>query len=137
MGKSELANDPRFARNRDRIENGAELRQEISSWTKGLTKQEATELLEAAGVPGGPVLDTSELLNDPHLTDRGFITNIEHPDHGEVPILGWAARLSNSSVNVVAAPALGEHTTDVLNQDLDLSAAEIGRLRDESIIGGS
>ena len=137
MGKSELANDPRFARNRDRIENGAELRQEISSWTKGLTKHEATELLEAAGVPGGPVLDTSELLNDPHLTDRGFITNIEHPDHGEVPILGWAARLSNSSVNVVAAPALGEHTTDVLNQDLGLSAAEIGRLRDESIIGGS
>ena len=102
-----------------------------------MTKHEATELLEAAGVPGGPVLDTSELLNDPHLTDRGFITNIEHPDHGEVPILGWAARLSNSSVNVVAAPALGEHTTDVLNQDLGLSAAEIGRLRDESIIGGS
>ena len=136
MGKPELANDPRFARSRDRAVNADELQKEISSWTTGLTKLEATELLAAADVPGGPVLDTSELLNDPHLKDRGFIPTIDHPDHGEVPILGWAPRLSASPVTVVAAPALGEHTADVLNQDLNLPATEIQRLQDKSIIGG-
>ena len=136
MGKPELANDPRFARSRDRVVNADELQKEISSWTTGLTKLEATELLAAADVPGGPVLNTNELLNDPHLKDRGFITTIDHPDHGEVPILGWAPRLSASPVTVVAAPALGEHTADVLNQDLNLPATEIQRLQDKSIIGG-
>ena len=137
MGKPELANDPRFVRNRDRVDNGDALKKEISSWTKGLTKHEVAELLAAADVPGGPVLDTSELLNDPHLTERGFITTIEHPDRGEVPILGWAPRLSASSVDLTAAPALGEHTAEVLTQDLDLPPAAIQRLRDKLIIGGS
>ncbi|MDG2023312.1 MAG: CaiB/BaiF CoA-transferase family protein [Actinomycetota bacterium] len=137
MGKPELSDDPRFARNRDRVDNNDALRNEISAWTKGLTKEEVTELLAAEDVPGGPVLDTSELLNDRHLKERGFITTIEHPDRGEVPILGWAPRLSASSVDLVAAPALGEHTAEVLTQDLQLPAATIQRLIDESIIGGS
>ena len=137
MGKPELADDPRFARNRDRVDNNDALRNEISAWTKDLTKQQVAELLAAEDVPGGPVLDTSELLNDPHLKERGFITTIDHPDSGEVPILGWAPRLSASSVNLVAAPALGEHTVEILTQDLQLPAATIQRLVDESIIGGS
>ena len=137
MGKPELADDPRFARNRDRVDNNDALRNEISAWTKGLTKQQVAELLAAEDVPGGPVLDTSELLNDPHLKERGFITTIDHPDRGEVPILGWAPRLSASSVDLVAAPALGEHTVEILTQDLQLPAATIQRLVDKSIIGGS
>ena len=137
MGKPELADDPRFARNRDRVDNNDALRNEISAWTKGLTKQHVAELLAAEDVPGGPVLDTSELLNDPHLKERGFISTIDHPDRGEVPILGWAPRLSASSVDLVAAPALGEHTVEILTQDLQLPAATIQRLVDKSIIGGS
>ena len=137
MGKPELADDPRFARNRDRVDNNDALRNEISAWTKGLTKQQVAELLAAEDVPGGPVLDTSELLNAPHLKERGFITTIDHPDRGEVPILGWAPRLSASSVDLVAAPALGEHTVEILTQDLQLPAATIQRLVDKSIIGGS
>ena len=137
MGKPELADDPRFTRNRDRVDNNDALQNEISAWTKGLTKQQVAELLAAEDVPGGPVLDTNELLNDPHLKERGFITTIEHPDRGEVPILGWAPRLSASSVDLVAAPALGEHTVEILTQDLQLPAATIQRLVDKSIIGGS
>lgn len=137
MGKPELADDPRFARNRDRVDNNDALQNEISAWTKGLTKQQVAELLAAEDVPGGPVLDTNELLNDPHLKERGFITTIDHPDRGQVPILGWAPRLSASSVDLVAAPALGEHTVEILTQDLQLPAATIQRLVDKSIIGGS
>jgi formyl-CoA transferase len=137
MGKPELADDPRFTRNRDRVDNNDALQNEISAWTKGLTKQQVAELLAAEDVPGGPVLDTNELLNDPHLKERGFITTIDHPDRGQVPILGWAPRLSASSVDLVAAPALGEHTVEILTQDLQLPAATIQRLVDKSIIGGS
>ena len=137
MGKPELANDPRFVRSRDRLKNDEALRNEISAWTESLTKQEVAKILAAQDVPGGPVLDTSELLDDPHLKERGFVTNIEHPDRGEVPIMGWAPRLSASSVDLVRAPNLGEHTTEILQQDLQLDAAKIHELVDKSIIGGS
>ena len=137
MGKPELVNDPRFAHGRDRLNNDDALRNEISSWTEHLTKHQVAELLAAEGVPGGPVLDTSELLNDTHLQARGFITTIDHPDRGEVPILGWAPRLSASSVDLVAAPGLGEHTVEVLTQDLQLPVATIQGLIAKSVIGGS
>ena len=137
MGKPELANDPRFVRSRDRLKNDEALRNEISAWTQSLTKQEVAKILAAQDVPGGPVLNTSELLDDPHLKERGFVTNIEHPDRGEVPIMGWAPRLSASSVDLVRAPNLGEHTTEILQQDLQLDAETIHDLVNKSIIGGS
>ena len=134
MGRPELADDPRFARARDRLENGDALMAEIAAWTSRHTKHEIATLLAEAGVPGGPVLDTAEVLRDPHLVERGFVQSIEHPEHGEVPILGWAPRFSGGSVPIVPAPALGAHTAEVLTTELGLAEAEVAALRERDII---
>ena len=134
MGRPELVDDPRFARGRDRNANSDELQAEIAAWTRGLTKFEVAEKLEAVGVPGGPVLDTADLHHDPHLIERGFVQTIEHPDLGEVPILGWAPRFSESSVPIERAPMLGQDTDDVLG-GAGLSEDEVAALRERGIVG--
>jgi len=134
MERPDLVTDPRFATNEDRVANTAELRAEIAAWTCRYPKHEVAERLEAAGVPGGPVLDTSELLRDPHLVARGFVKTIEHPEQGPVPMLGWAPRLSASEVDLVAAPGLGAHTDEVLGADLGLDSAAVAELRARGIV---
>ncbi len=134
MERPDLVTDPRFATNEDRVANTAELRDEIAAWTSRYPKHEVAERLEAAGVPGGPVLDTSELLRDPHLVARGFVKTIEHPEQGPVPMLGWAPRLSASEVDLVAAPGLGAHTGEVLGADLGLDPAAVAELRARGIV---
>ncbi len=136
MGRSELVEDPRFASNRARVTNANELKAEIAAWTARHSKHELAEILEAAGVPGGPVLDTAELLHDPHLVERGFVKTIQHPEHGPVPMLGWAPRLSASEVDLEVAPALGAHTDDVLSTDLGLDPEALADLHDRDIIRG-
>ncbi|MGY9071956.1 MAG: CaiB/BaiF CoA transferase family protein [Acidimicrobiales bacterium] len=136
MERPELVDDPRFNSNRGRVEHTAELKTEIAAWTSRYTKYEVAELLAAAGVPGGPVLDTADLIHDPHLIERGFVKTIEHPEHGEVPMLGWAPRLSASEVEIEAAPAFGEHTAEVLSTELGLDDDRIAALRASGVIGG-
>ncbi|MGB5758718.1 MAG: CoA transferase, partial [Acidimicrobiales bacterium] len=135
MDRPELVDDPRFATNRARVDNADELRAEIGAWTSRFTKYEVAEKLEAAGVPAGPVLDTADLIDDPHLVARGFVKTIEHPEHGPVPMLGWAPRLSASSVELETAPGLGAHTTEVLADELGLDGESIVELRRRSVIG--
>ncbi|MCP5026975.1 MAG: formyl-CoA transferase, partial [Actinomycetia bacterium] len=134
MDRPELAEDPRFARAGARLENAAELSVEIADWTSRFTKYEIAEKLAAVGVPGGPVLDTADLLHDPHLVERGFVKTIEHPEHGPVPMLGWAPRLSASEVELEAAPPLGAHTHEVLAGELGLDADTLADLNDRDVI---
>ncbi|MDA3040241.1 MAG: CoA transferase [Actinomycetota bacterium] len=135
MQQPDLASDPRFATFSGRNTHAAELRAEITSWTEQYDKFELGRRLEAHGVPGGPVLDTTEVLTDPHLVARGFIKTVEHPDLGPVPMMGFAPRLSASEVELRPAPALGQHTDEVLGTMLGLGEDELGALRQRGAIG--
>jgi len=135
IGRPDLATDPRFKDQKGRRENAAALREEIAQWTKQRTKREAMHILCEGGVPASAVFDTTDLFTDPHLAERGFLHKVQHEELGEVPLLGWPARLSESEVPIVAAPVLGKHTVDVLTADLGLDAAELARLREAGTIG--
>ena len=93
------------------------------------------ETLGEAGIPSSAVFDTVDLFHDEHLLSRGFVHEMEHPDHGRVRLLGWAPRLSKSDVPLRRAPLLGEHSDEVLAADLALSAAEIAELRAAGALG--
>ena len=82
-------------------------------------------LLGEAGVPCGAVLDTQDIYEDPHLNARGFVKTVEHQEWGEVQLLGWPPRMSESEVELVGSPLLGQHTHEVLTGDLGLGDAEL------------
>ena len=135
IGHPELIEDPRFETGRQRFENRDELQPIIAGWCAQRDKHEAMTDLATVGVPASKVFDTLDLMNDPHLRERGFIKTIEHEGEGEVPLLGWPARMSASEVPLVRAPGLGEHTAEVLEQDLGLTAEEIQSLKDRGALG--
>ncbi len=134
IGRADLIEDPRFSKGRARAENGELLREEISKWSRQRTKAEAMRALGEAGVPCSAVLDTRDLFHDPHLLERGFVKTLEHKELGRIPVLGWAARLSESEVEIEAAELLGEHTERVLRAELGLGDADVAKLSDQKII---
>jgi formyl-CoA transferase len=86
-------------------------------------------------VPAGPVLDSGDIFENEHLRARGMIVEMEHPERGNVALLGCPIRLSESPARVERAPLLGEHTAQVLAAELGYSEATVAALRDAGAIG--
>jgi formyl-CoA transferase len=133
--RPDLVVDPRFETGDLRAANGAALFEEVAAWTRQHEKHEVMARLGEAGVPCSAVLDTRDLYRDPHLTERGFVKRVEHPERGEAPLLGFAARMSESQVEIRRAPYLGEHGDEVLRADLGLSDEELRALRQKGALG--
>src|SRR5438874_252107 len=91
--------------------------------------------LGKAGVPCGAVLDTGEVLDDPHLNARGQIHTIEHATRGRFRLPGSPVRLSASEAPTTPPPLAGQHTAEVLAEVLGLSADEVDKLRARGVLG--
>ena len=134
IDRQDLIVDPRFETGLARLQNGEALYAEIATWTREHSKSEAMRLLGEAGVPCSATLDTKDLYEDPHLLERGFVKTIDHPQHGPVRLLAFAPRMSASEVPLERAPLLGEHTHEVLNDELGLSDSELSALAEKGVL---
>ena len=135
IDRPDILLDPRFETEQARHANADALHAEIAAWTRGRDKYEAMRILGEAGVPCGYTADTHDLWTDPHLRSRDFIQRVDHPELGTVELMRSPVRLSKSEVPLTAAPLLGEHTDEVLRQELDVAPAAITRLREAGIVG--
>ncbi|MFK0095574.1 CaiB/BaiF CoA transferase family protein [Pseudomonas sp. NPDC090592] len=134
-GQPQWADDPRFATNKLRVANRAELIPLIRQATVFKTTAEWVSQLEAAGVPCGPINDLAQMFQDPQVLARGLAVNIPHPLASSVPQVASPIRLSETPVEYRRAPPLlGEHTEVVLEQVLGLEAGEMQRLRDAGVL---
>ncbi len=134
MGRPEVASDPKFTDRKSRRDHFEELVAIVESWTSQHTKQEVMRILGEADVPCGAVLDSVELLQDPHLREREMIVTIDHPVRGKVTMPGCPVKLEDSPVEVKSAPLLGEHNAEIYSSLLGLGDAEIARLKQQGII---
>jgi formyl-CoA transferase len=134
IDRPDLPKDPRFERGRGRQQNADALYEEIAKFTRQHDKHEVMRRIADAGVPCSAVLDTRDLFADPHLRERDFIKTIEHPHHGAVELPGAPIRLSASDVPLQAAPLLGQHTAEVVSEDLGLDDREVAALRESGAI---
>ena len=134
IGRPELAEEPRFASSRDRVAHVEEVDGLIEGWTEKHTKHEAMEILGAAGVPCGAVLDSGEVLSNRHLIERGMVVDMEHPMRGRFRMPGNPVRLSDSPTEVTRAPLLGEHNAEVYGRLLGIDADELARLKEQGTI---
>src|ERR1700694_895501 len=107
IGREDLFDDPRMADGPTRAKNRAAVDAAITQWTSKRTQHEVTRISAGAGVPGGAVLTTLELLHDPDLHKRGMMQKIEHPVRGPVIVPGWPRRVSDTQVPLKCSPILG------------------------------
>ncbi len=135
IGRPDLGTDPRFQTVLNRRDNGDALYEEIAAWTRGRTKFEAMEYLGERGVPCGAVYDSIDIFGDRHLRARGQILTIDHPVRGQVEMLAPPIHLSDSEVELIAAPLLGQHTSVVLQRELGLSDSDLEALAAEGAVG--
>jgi crotonobetainyl-CoA:carnitine CoA-transferase CaiB-like acyl-CoA transferase len=130
-----LATDPRFATNGKRVENRAELTRLLDEVFAKRSKREWLELLEAAGVPNGPINDVAQVFDEPQVKARGVRIELEHAAAGHLPMVASPMRFSATPADYRRAPPLlGEHTAQVLHELLGKSDAEIEALRAARVI---
>ncbi|MDP6606531.1 MAG: CoA transferase [Dehalococcoidia bacterium] len=134
IGQPELTEDPRFTTPELRRDNSPELSEIIEAWTVQFTKWEVMKTLGDAGVPCSANFDTYDLFHDPHLNERGFVHTLQHPEQGEIKLLGWAPRMSESDVPIERAPLMGEHSDEVLRGDLEIADDRLAELRAAGVV---
>jgi crotonobetainyl-CoA:carnitine CoA-transferase CaiB-like acyl-CoA transferase len=135
IGRPELVQDERFATAPLRKQNEDELDAIIRCWTSERDRWESAELLQHAGVAAMPTLTNKDLAVDPHLRERGFLVELDHPEVGRRTHAGvpWTMSATSCKVNR-PAPILGADTNEVLMSLLGYSAEKIESLRDAGVL---
>ncbi|HKD65610.1 MAG TPA: CoA transferase [Candidatus Binataceae bacterium] len=135
IGQPSLSGDPRFASSELRKRNEDELDAIITAWTQPRDRWEITELLQAAGVAAIPTMSSKDLAHDPHLAQRGYFPQLEHPEVGLKLHTGIPWTMSETPCRVRRpAPMFGADTDEILGELLGMSKAEIHRLRDSGVL---
>lgn len=130
-----LADDPRFATNPARIEHRAALIPLLAEMVKEKTKAQWITLLEAAGVPCGPINNLQEVFENEQVIARGIEMHVPHPTAGTMKLVASPMRLSKTPVEVrMPPPLLGQHTDEVLRDELGMSASQINELHQRGIV---
>lgn len=134
-GRPELAADPRFARNQDRVRNRAVLVPMLEAVFKSRPKAEWLAALEAAKVPCGAINNLHEVFADPHVQERGMVQEWDHPLSGPLRLVGSPLKLGGTPVRTDAPPPLlGQHTEEVLREVLGCDDGRIAGLRAAEVI---
>jgi len=130
----ELARDPRFADNAGRMEHREALVSALTPHLERRTTAEWVAVLDQAGLPVGPVLSITEMLEHPQTLARGMVVETEHPWVGKTKSLGLPVKFSETPGGTVRpAPVLGQHTREVL-QEIGYAEEEISRLEREGAV---
>lgn len=135
LSHAEWGKDARFATNASRVAHRTELIELLRAETPRRTTGEWIIALEEAGVPCGPINDLQGVFTDPQVVARGLRIDLPHPVAGSAPGVANPIRLSASPVTYRSAPPLlGQHTDDILQRLLGLSAGEIAALKNSRVI---
>ena len=130
-----LAEDPRFAKNADRVAHRLELGAILEPLIASRPVTHWVDLCEAAGIPAGPILDVGQALAHPQVLAREMVVPLQHPSAGPVKVTGVPVKLSDTPGSARrAAPRLGEHTRPVLREILGLSETELELLAKEGVV---
>jgi crotonobetainyl-CoA:carnitine CoA-transferase CaiB-like acyl-CoA transferase len=128
LGAPEWIDDPRFRTNAERMQHLDELAELMNERLEVRTAREWTALLDAEGVPCGPINTIGDMLADPQTQAREMVVGLDHPRAGHTRAIGLPVKLSVTPGAITRpAPLLGEHTRQVLTE-FGFSTAEIERL---------
>jgi crotonobetainyl-CoA:carnitine CoA-transferase CaiB-like acyl-CoA transferase len=135
IGREDMITDPRFRTNSDRVRNAEACEAPIVAFIGARTLAENMEIFERAEITASPVYDIDQFMADPHVIARNILVDLPDREIGRLPMHNIIPRLSDTPGRLRrAAPALGEHTAEILG-GLGLDPAEIQGLAKDGIIG--
>jgi benzylsuccinate CoA-transferase BbsF subunit len=137
MGDPAWAQDPRFDKAQSRWENRHELDEKLAQWTATGDDGKLARLMQAHGICAGAVLTAADLVNDPHLRERGFLQEYQRegsPSTGPRTYAGRPFRIPGIPMAIRHAAGLGEHNDAVLREVAGLSQVEIRSLAEQGVI---
>jgi crotonobetainyl-CoA:carnitine CoA-transferase CaiB-like acyl-CoA transferase len=129
LGDPEWAARPEWAAAAGRIADSAAIDRHLTEWTATRDRAEVVDILQAAGVPCGPMITGTDMLDDPQLESRGWTLDIDQPGVGPMKLEG-PAWLSSAMAGPITfpAPGLGQHTREIAAELLGLDDDEIDAL---------
>ena len=136
MGRPELTKDPRFLVVGDRVANHVEMKEEVEAWTRGLTVDQVSDLLNARGVPSCPINTLDRVVLDPQIAgDRDMFPEVDHPVAGRM-------RLTNNQLKFTEkkayphcpAPVLGQDNGEIYEELLGFDAEKLAALKARRVI---
>ena len=134
IGLGEMAENPRFAKNGERVKNRVELEDILEKAIAGRDREPLLKILEEADVPATPVNTVDQVMNDPQTAERGIVQRVRHTKLGEIPVVGTPLRFSRMNPGVRrAAPLRGEHTDEILAEH-GYTPERIQALRDKNVV---
>ena len=135
MGQEELANDPRYTTLSQRASSGDELNDLVSLWTMSMNAKEVEQRCLDHGVPVAVSYDAHDILNDPHMIERGDFVTVNDPIAGPHRQQGPFPRLDGVVPEApLPAPRLGEHNKEIWCDALGLSETELAELTAQGIV---
>jgi crotonobetainyl-CoA:carnitine CoA-transferase CaiB-like acyl-CoA transferase len=111
----ELSADPSLAEEENQHKRRDFIMQRLDAWAKRFTKAELVEQAQRLHFPASPVSTPLDLVNDPQLIARGFLTEMDHPEYGKI-FFPQGAIATVLGTRLSPAPRLGQHTVEVLSQ---------------------
>ncbi|MGB3066920.1 MAG: CoA transferase [Ottowia sp.] len=135
LGHPELASDPRFVTNSDRLRHRRELAATFGAITKQWPSADLLAALKSAGIPSGPVNTYPEVFADPQVRHRGLTITAEHAQAGPTNFYGSPIRFAGVADRApMAPPVLGQHTQEVLREVLGLDHAATAALHANGVV---
>ncbi|MCP1572952.1 MULTISPECIES: CaiB/BaiF CoA transferase family protein [Herbaspirillum] len=136
LGYPELATDPRFAENINRVMNRRALAAVFEPLVAQWKMHDLLTALDAAGVPAGPINNLEQAFADPHVQARQMCVEVEHPlSEHKVKMVANPVKFSGTPITAYAPPPmLGQHTDAVLGELLGMSSADVAALRERKVI---
>jgi crotonobetainyl-CoA:carnitine CoA-transferase CaiB-like acyl-CoA transferase len=133
LGHPEWCEDPRFATNQRRMENREALETVMNAVLATKATEHWVEVLEAAGVPCGPVYNHAQMFADPQVRHRGLVQYASDPELGEVPHIRTPVKIGDSVRVRTVAPKLGRHNAEIFGR-LGVSEQEMAELRARGVL---
>ena len=134
-GRPDLAQDPRYALNADRVRHRDTLVPVLEGILKTRSKADWLAALEAAKVPCGAINTLSEVFVDPQVQARGMVQAWQHPLNPELRLVASPIKMSKTPVRQdLPPPMLGQHTAQVLQEVLGMDAQQQEALRRQGIV---
>lgn len=134
MGRTDMITDPRYARNRDRVERRSEVNEIVGAWFAERTSAQVQQECNAHGVPVSPVNSIADIFEDPHVQAREMLVEVDHPKLGALRVPGVTPKFSSTPGAVRSAgPDLGQHNAEIF-AEIGLTRQDLEDLAERGVI---